>query len=342
MPAWKKALLANISPADISAILALDPFAVYSGTPHPFDPRDDPKRFAPVGTLQVVGPDHPGDPLFGEGVDIAYDSSTGTIKGYGVKTEMDNLAGGKFTYGVELGIKEGLVTEYQYENTTETIAGEQKSASVTLKTPTPCWHQTINVWYDAAFGSYAFTAQPNGPLDCADPPDAKGRLTNAAGLPMVDVPVTLHLSDGSVRPTFTNGDGIYKAWSLPAGAVTPAVPNGAQLTVFAPPPARCMTSVDCNGRVDIACRSILEPIELQREADDGSFVQIGSTSSSSAVIFHDTPPGDAARYRICSTAKPDFCGPPLGIVKNACHECPPGLHYCGPDTGCVAVARRCE
>jgi hypothetical protein len=159
---------------------------------------------------------------------------------------------------------------------------------------------------------------------------------------MVDVPVTLHLSDGSVRPTFTNGDGIYKAWSLPAGAVTPAVPNGAQLTVFAPPPARCMTSVDCNGRVDIACRSILEPIELQREADDGSFVQIGSTSSSSAVIFHDTPPGDAARYRICSTAKPDFCGPPLGVVKNACHECPPGLHYCGPDTGCVAVARRCE
>ena len=164
MPEWKAAALANLTPGEIRSILALDPWA---GLAPGQSPTLDPKRFAfdpKQDVLRVDGPDYVGGPSVGTGESIGYDQSAGTIHGDISGHELVAIFGGEVVFGFRFSAKAGIDFVYQYENVTENVQGRQQLASALLRSSTVGFHSKADVWYDAVFGSYAFTphagAQP--------------------------------------------------------------------------------------------------------------------------------------------------------------------------------------
>ena len=154
MPSWKIAALANLTDGEKQSLLGLDPFLSpqFSGL--------DPARFAYVDTMPVDGPAWDGGTSSGYTKAIGYDQSTGTIKGTKDGNETVALAGGQVVFGIQFGVKGGLVYDYEYEKTTEMTTDKQQTMAVTFQTDTVGYHAVYDIYYDAAFGTYAFV--PSG------------------------------------------------------------------------------------------------------------------------------------------------------------------------------------
>lgn len=137
----RAAVLPFIDSAEAQQLLSADPFA--SGQ----DITQGPARFARAtpATLDLFGPDHPGDSLFSEIITLAPTTGTGVASGTAFSTT------GSFT--LENSGSE-FESEYDYENTTTTSSAMQKQASLTLETDSNCTRGSVDVFFDNVFSSY--------------------------------------------------------------------------------------------------------------------------------------------------------------------------------------------
>jgi hypothetical protein len=107
------------------------------------------------------------------------------------------------------GAKVGVTFTFNYTETRTASSGDQKVATLTLKTPTVCFVMDVDVYIDAAFGTYATV--PTATHLCTDPYLVAGVLTDAAGLPLANKPLTVQTGKGPVT-VYTNADGSYKVF----------------------------------------------------------------------------------------------------------------------------------
>lgn len=208
LPAYKAAQLKNLTLLDRQQILKLDVFLANAYL--------DPTRFQRVGQLQMNGPDNPGDPIPGSGVEESYDSSTDQIFGHIINFEGTVLIGGEVNFIFKGGAKGGRSYEYEYEDTREDVQGKQQQSEVTLRTTTRCYHALVDVYFDAAFSSYAFVPH-DASASCGEQGQIAGKvLSITSRKPVFNVPVTINLPDGSQRVVFTNVQGIYRVFGIPS------------------------------------------------------------------------------------------------------------------------------
>ena len=213
IPTDKKSLLAALNANDFKTILAMDPFsATQSSSPNS-------SRWVFKQTLQVDGPDNPGDAIPGQGVAISGESSTTASNGWAfqvagtatVDTGLNLLDIAKATASA------GITFEWDYEKSVADANGIKQEVEVTLKTSTVGHHEAIDVYEDTAFKTLGFVSR-SGPLQ-ASAAALQGVVSDQSGKPIMNQPVTVTLSDGTKRTVFTNKDGIYRVFALPTGTL---------------------------------------------------------------------------------------------------------------------------
>ena len=222
LAAWNK-----MTASDRNAILATNPFL----TNAPLDPA----RFRKMETLQLLGPDNAGDLIPSRGLTISYDKSNDTMSGRSNTFEGTALFGADVNvFGLKANIKTGVTYSYTYEKMLTDTTGAQQSAELTLKTSTIGQRADVDVYMDAAFGTFA-TVSTNT-YNVSDVPAIRGRLVDAAGRPRANELVTVPLLNGSSRRVITNAQGVYRVDGVPVATTPPVLPP-----------------MDCNGAL---CRPI--------------------------------------------------------------------------------------
>jgi hypothetical protein len=115
----------------------------------------DPRRYQLVdqqGPYHVMyGPDYAGAPIISYGYAIAYNKSYDVINGSFVNSADTVLA------GYSIPVFSGQVSStwtYNYSETRIDTTGAQKTATVTLRTPTVGCYMVTNMYVDAVFGTY--------------------------------------------------------------------------------------------------------------------------------------------------------------------------------------------
>jgi hypothetical protein len=196
----EKAIIFNgWASSDKSAILAFD--APLSGQ------ALDSKRYQRVATYQMRGPDRAGDPIPFGTFQTSYNTARDGIFGTGVNSTSTYLAG--FDVPIFGGVRAGFTFGYAYTDTRTSTTGEQKLASLTLRTPTPCLVMDVHVYLDAAFGTYFAT--PAVTRACTDPVWASGKLLDGVGQPVANQVVPVSTSTGDVG-VYSGADGVYKLY----------------------------------------------------------------------------------------------------------------------------------
>jgi len=134
-------VLPFIGPAEAQQLLSADPFAIGQ------DITQEPARFtrATPATLDLFGPDDPGDSLFSQIITLA--PTTGTAVGSG--TDLSTMG----SFMLENGGPE-VASEYDYQNTATTTSSMQKQASLTLETDSNCTRGSVDVFFDNVFSTY--------------------------------------------------------------------------------------------------------------------------------------------------------------------------------------------
>lgn len=89
-----------------------------------------------------------------------------------------------------------------------------QSAEVSLKTSSTTFAGVYDVYFDRLFGTFLLVDAPVTPIR------ATGIVHDASGHPVMDERVTMTLSDGSQRITYTDGDGRYRFHNLPDTTAT--------------------------------------------------------------------------------------------------------------------------
>jgi hypothetical protein len=137
----------TLSAADKQAILSMD--APLNGAPL------DPNRYQFVNKQNAphdfYGPDNPGDPITSFGYTLSYNTQYDSINGSFVNESATVMVG----FDIEV-IKFGTTVSWTQttSDTRTTTVGWQKTASLTLKTPTIGCYMDNDVYIDAAFGTY--------------------------------------------------------------------------------------------------------------------------------------------------------------------------------------------
>lgn len=217
LPSWKQQLLTALTAADYKSMLGLDPLitgpVVLSAPQSP-----DPARYDYVTSLQLDGPDQPGDPITGSGISVTHESTSGSTSGYNTATtaSITFQTGFNFFGLLAAGVQAGLTFEWDYQKTTQSKMGTSQTASVMLKTSTVGYHQVVFVYYDTLFNSFAFTYQ--GPM--TETPAISGVAVTASGAPAANQPVVVSFADGTSRTVITNARGIYRIFDAPPGEAT--------------------------------------------------------------------------------------------------------------------------
>ncbi len=163
--------LAALKPSDCASILSLDPLAVAPGRVaagrlssvalRPVVPPD-PSRYEYVTTLELHGPDAPGDPIDGFGTIFTREATQGSSTGFNTATTATFSMGTGFNLFGVLGadVMAGLTFEWDYQKTTQSKQGIQASATANLKTTSVGYYSVFNVYYDTLFNSFAFSPPP--------------------------------------------------------------------------------------------------------------------------------------------------------------------------------------
>ncbi len=89
------------------------------------------------------------------------------------------------------------------------------------------------MYWDGAYGTYAFQPTDGGSSNYNEIPASKGRVKDRSGQPRAGVPVIATLMNGTVWRTSTNAQGVFKFYGIPAtfslrvpdGYVISAAPN---------------------------------------------------------------------------------------------------------------------
>jgi len=210
IPASKKAFLTGFTPADYQAIAALNPLMAGAAI--------DPNRYRYLQTFHVFGPDHPGDPIPGAGVQISDQNATAIVRGVVSQLNVAVTATG----GVDVGILKATVSvgktfEWDYETSTNISSGTQESVTVNLQSSTVGYENVIDVYQDTMFKSLAYVGQPQAPIRPGTIPRAAltGTVHDPQGRPLFNQRVDVVLPNGQRHTTFTNAQGIYRM-TLPA------------------------------------------------------------------------------------------------------------------------------
>lgn len=166
----------------------------------------DPRRYQKVAHYQMSGPDTSGNPIPFGTFTTSYNTARDVTYGTSVNSSSTVLAG--FELPVIGGVRAGVTYSYGYTETRSASTGEQKTAQITLRTPTPCFVMDMDVLIDAAFGTYL--ALPTGSRPCTAPAILTGTLTNN-GMPVPNQTVSVPTANGVVG-VYTNAQGVYKVY----------------------------------------------------------------------------------------------------------------------------------
>jgi hypothetical protein len=207
IPAHKQANLANFTQRDFDNIRALNPFT-HNKTP-------DPNRFRHVKQLQLDGPDHPGDALQKEGTAVSDEHSAGVIRGLTTQLNVGLTLDSGFDFGAKTKLAVSATFEWDYESSTNITAGTKEEATVLLKTTTVGYHNVIDVYEDTVFKTFAFVSQ-TGPM-LGKSAVVVGAVTNKSLQPVFNERVDVIDKNAIARTVFTNAQGIYRLFSIPAG-----------------------------------------------------------------------------------------------------------------------------
>lgn len=206
--------------SDYANILALDPLADSDATDDPT--TVDPKRYAYVDQIDLIGSDHPDDGIQQGGIEISSKDASGISVGVSESSsvEIGTKEGAKLfgLIGEEMTVAGKM--EYEFEGSTEATAGEAASASVMLETKSPQYTNAIDVYYDQLFKVFAFRQElpPAGAARSAHvhPPTGAvvGRITgkNTGGMH-----VDLIGPDGLVRHSVADAKGTVHFVCLKSG-----------------------------------------------------------------------------------------------------------------------------
>ncbi len=198
VPADKLLFYSSLTPAEKVAILALDP-AFGSGT-------YSPARYQKVGAYQLRGPDNAGDMIPFGTYTTSYNTSRDQTYGTSVNNSQTILVGFEF---LGAGGKAGITYSVGYQESRTSSVGDQKNASITMRTPTVCFVMDVDLFIDAAFGTYLTV--PTSTRSCASTPVVAGQLTTEAGTPAANQAFVSPTSTGA-RVIYTDSNGYYKGY----------------------------------------------------------------------------------------------------------------------------------
>jgi hypothetical protein len=220
----KKASLVGFTQEDFDRILAMNPFT-QSKVP-------DPNRLRFITTLQLDGPDHPQDPIPGQGIAISDEQANGLISG--ITTQLN--VGVAFDSGIDFGVKAtlafGLTFEWDYESTTNVSTGTKEEATVKLKTGTVGYHDVIDVYQDTVFKTFAFVSHHKAALGLSD--RVSGFVLTKRREPAFNKRVEAVALNGATRTAFTNAQGIYRLYDLPDGELRVTVEGETKIVTLLP------------------------------------------------------------------------------------------------------------
>lgn len=206
IPSYKTAFMSEplgLSSNNVTALLAMDPF---------LDPsyRPDGGRFHQVATQMIWGPDNATDPVptatvnwsYSSGTDSTFSGSEAERTALMITTGFDlfGIVKSNFHFGFNFGeaFAQGLTTSNS----------SNESASVMLRSNTPCHAMSVAVYFDKVFST--FVAVPTADYHCssAAPQVAK----DSAGNIMASQLVSYRRSNGLQVQTYTDANGVYPVY----------------------------------------------------------------------------------------------------------------------------------
>ncbi len=228
LPGFKAAQLVNLTRGDMAAILLTNPFVATVDGHINAEPKLDSKRFSFLNEhFQVNGPDNPGDPPSGIGLDTNTQNIHGTIQGYMHQASGSFQLGTSVAFITSASAYAGYQWQYTYQKTTQSNTGTVTDAQGLLKSKTTCWHQGIDLYWDSAFGTYLFHPTDNGSSNCNATPGLMGIVKK--GDKRVNLAVKAVMPDGTIWRTSSDVHGVFKFYGLPANVnkgVRVSVPEG--------------------------------------------------------------------------------------------------------------------
>jgi hypothetical protein len=215
IPDYKLQYLHNFTDNDFAQILSADPWVASPSY------QLDASRFIKITSLQLDGPDNPGDNLPGEGASVD-DSKVVCITNTISQTIGADFGG---AVGVDFfgqGEKATMVYSVFWRNTNSAgnCNGSSQTATVDLSTTTVGYHDVIDVYEDSIYHSFSYVSETQGVgLKVADA-NITGLVKNSAGQPVASQLITIKFANGATREVFSNAQGKYRIFRVPPGSVT--------------------------------------------------------------------------------------------------------------------------
>jgi hypothetical protein len=212
MSDWRKQALAVLTDADRANILAMDPFLGGNGL------WGHPNRFVSLKqSIQIEGPDHPGDPIFAQSLELSSENTQGVTTGDSQTAEVEVTVGPSFSFfGLfEASLKVGGAWEWEYETTTESTTGTTQKAELKLESDSIGYYAVYDVYLDSTFNTFVFSPH----VSKVPSPVLTGVATSATGQPLANQSITVHFADGSRRQVRTDAQGQYRLFDPPPEAI---------------------------------------------------------------------------------------------------------------------------
>ena len=215
IPDYKQQYLHNFTDTDFAQVLSADPWVASPNY------QPDLNRFIKITTLQLDGPDNPGDNPPGEGASVD-DSQVACITNTISQTIGSDFGG---AVGVDFfgqGEKATMVYSVFWRNTNSAgnCNGSSQTATVDLSTTTVGYHDVIDVYEDSIYHSFSYLSETQGVgLKVADA-DVTGLVKNGAGQPVANQLITIKFASGATRKVFSNAQGKYRIFRVPPGSMT--------------------------------------------------------------------------------------------------------------------------
>jgi hypothetical protein len=226
MASWKLPYVKNISKAEYAQIASADPWVSPGYQP-------DPNRYVKVTSLQLDGPDNPGDAIPGQGVNVTdsdVNCTTNSVS-WSLGANFGTSAGIDFFGASE---KVTVVESVTWKDTSSVgnCNGATQGATVDLATPTVGFHDVIDVYEDSIFHGFAYVSETQGAGLPASDANISGAIKDAGGVPLANQLVVVKFADGSTRELFSNAQGNYRIFKVPPGATRITSGDSVSLVTF--------------------------------------------------------------------------------------------------------------
>lgn len=203
VPAYKLAKVNGVTTAnDIALLLSLDPFLAPGY-------KVDATRYSKVATQTIWGPDNAGDPVPTSTVNWTYSSGTDDnfVKSQGEQTAV-TINTGFSLFGLIKGESHvGITFGVTFSQSSTESSTSNESASVTLRSTTPCHAMDVDVYFDRVFNS--FVAVPATEYHCGQ--GTRALAKDSDGNPLRSQAVSYMRAGKSVQ-TYTDELGNYPVY----------------------------------------------------------------------------------------------------------------------------------